>query len=369
MSQPPLTVLHVDTERGWRGGERQVLWIAEGQRARGHHPLVAARPGEALAEHAGRAGLAVVPCAPAGELDALAALSLRRVIRRERVQVVHAHTAHALALGAMAALGTPARLVVTRHTGFRLHANPFTRWKYGRARAVIAVSRDVERVLLEGGIERARITVVPSGVRLDRPVASPPLEVRHALGVPAGAPLVVMVGALGADKDPLTFVRAVDVAHRAVPTMRALLVGEGPLRGELEAEIARRGLADVVRLTGFRADADALIAAADVVALSSVHEGLGTVLVDAMALGKPVAATAAGGIPEVVVDGETGLLAPPRDADALGSAIARLLGDRELAARFGRAGLARAPLFSIENTVAGTLAVYERVIAAGSDGR
>ena len=171
MSARPLTVLHLDTERGWRGGERQALWLAERLARGGDRSLVAARPGEPLAERAAAAGLPVVPCAPAGEFDIAAALRLRGVVRRERVDIVHAHTGHAVALAALATLGTRARVVVTRRVDFRLRANPFTRWKYGRAAAIIAISRMVQRALEESGIAPSRIELVPSGVDLSRVIA------------------------------------------------------------------------------------------------------------------------------------------------------------------------------------------------------
>ena len=124
------------------------------------------------------------------------------------------------------------------------------------------------------------------------------------------------------------------------------------------------GLGDCVHLAGYRMDADSLMSVADVVALSSSDDGIGGVVIDAMSFGKPVAATAAGGIPEAVTNGETGLLVDVGDASALGGAIARLITDRELAQRMGANGIRRAPLFSIDNTVDRTLAVYERVLAA-----
>ena len=361
MTPHPLTVLHVNTERGWRGGERQTLWLAEGLALAGHRCMLAARPEQPLACRAAAAGITVVPCAPTLELDVISGLTLRRSVLNERVDIVHAHTAHAVALAAMAVSRTPARMVVTRRAAFRLRSNPLTRWKYHRADAIIAISNRVERALVDGGIDRALIAVVPSGVKLDRHVRA---ASRAELGVSADAPLVVMVGALTAEKDPVTFVRAVAAASRQVPAMHALLVGDGPLRGIVETEAARLGLASSLRLTGYRDDADALIAAADVVALSSVEEGLGSVLIDAMVFGKPVVATAAGGITELVVDGETGLLVAPGDAEALGAALARVIAEPGMAARLGAAALARAPRFSIENTVARTLAVYERVMSA-----
>lgn len=366
MTGRPLTILHVNTERGWRGGERQTLWLAQGLVHAGHRCMIAARPGEPLAERSAEAGLEPVLCAPLYEFDLAAARWLRRCILANGVHVVHAHTAHAVALAAMATRRTPARMVLTRRTGFRLRSNPFTRWKYGRADAVIAISKRVERSLVEGGMDPALIEVIPSGVPLDRDVTP---ASRAELGVRDDAPLVVMVGALTHEKDPITYVRAVAAAHNRVPLLRALLVGDGPLRGDVRAEVARLAMTEVLTLTGQREDADALIAAADIVVLSSVEEGLGSVLLDAMAFGKPVAATAAGGIPEVVVHDETGLLVEPRDAEALGAAIARIAEDRELAARLGAGARARAPRFSTDDTVARTLAVYERVLSPAASPR
>ena len=121
-------------------------------------------------------------------------------------------------------------------------------------------------------------------------------------------------------------------------------------------------LGGVIHLAGYRTDADALLAAANVVVLSSREEGMGSVLLDALAFGRPVAATRAGGIPEVVVDGESGLLAEVRDPEALGAAIARLLTDRDLASRLASRAQARAAEFSVERMTDRTIEVYERVI-------
>lgn len=366
MSDTPadaVRVVHLDTERGWRGGERQVLWLAEQLARTGHCGVVAARSGEPLALRAAAAGLAVVHCNPRTEFDPHAALRLRALVRRERMDIVHAHTAHAVALGAMATAGTAAELVVTRRVDFALRKNGFTRWKYDRASAIIAISGAVRDTLVAGGVDAARVSVVTDGIPLDRPIAAASIDALAALGVPAGSPLVVMVAALVRHKDPLTFVSAVSALRGRVPAARALLVGDGPLRQAVQSEISRLGLDDVLRLTGYRTDADALLAAASVVVLSSEQEGMGSVLLDAMALGKPVAATTAGGIPDIVIDAETGLLVPPHDGTALGDAIVRLLTDAALAERLGRAGAARAPLFSMERTAAATAAVYSRVLA------
>lgn len=361
-----MIIVHLDTERGWRGGERQALWLARAVAARGHVSIVAARPGEPFAQRAAEAGLSVEECSPRFEFDPVAVLALRDVLRRRGVQIVHAHTAHAVALAALATMGTAAKMVVTRRVDFRLRPNVGSRWKYGRSAAIIAISKAVAKALVESGIREDRIVIIPSGIDLTRTFSRAAPETLAELGVAAGAPLVVQVAQLVGHKDPLTFVRAIAEVRRRVPSVRALLVGDGPLRAAVESEVTRLGLSEVLRVTGYRTDADSLLAAADVVTLSSKEEGLGTVLLDAMSMGKPIAATAGGGIPETVQQGVCGLLSPVGDAVNLGSDIASILTDSALASRLSAGARNRANDFSVERTADLTLEVYARVIEARS---
>jgi L-malate glycosyltransferase len=358
----PLTVLHVDTERGWRGGERQLLWLATAIAAKGHRSIVAARAGEPLAAAARQRGLPVFPFSPRGEADVIAALRLRSFIRAENVQIVHAHTAHAVAFGALATIGTDAAMVLTRRVDFRLRDNPFSRWVYGRAKAIIAISSAVADALVASGIPRSRIEIVHSGIDLSRSLHPAPAERLAELGV-RGGPVVVQVAAFVPHKDPVTFVRAMAVVREKVPSVQALMLGEGPLRGEVESTRRALSLDDVIHAPGHVPDAEPILLAADVATLSSREEGLGTTLLDAMFFGIPVAACAGGGIAESIVNGETGLTAPVGDYDGLGRAIVRLLEDRPLAMRLATAGRARvAELFSMNRTAEKTLAVYERTL-------
>lgn len=358
-----MRILHIDTERGWRGGERQVLWLAQSLERRGHPSVVAAQPDEPLARRAREAGLEVAPCAPRFEADPAAVLDLRRRLRASSIDIVHAHTGHAVGLGALATLGTAVKLVVSRRVDFPLRRNIGTRWKYGRGAAIIAISRAVASVLSRSGIGPERIAVVPDGTDTHRLIAPASPETLASLGVRTGAPLIVQVAQLVPHKDPLNFVRAIAAARDRVPGLQALLVGDGPLRTEVDDTVRALGLATCLYATGYRQDADALLAAADVVVLSSREEGMGSVLLDALFLGKPIAATRAGGIPEVIEHGVSGLLAPVNDSAALGAQIAALLEDRALATRVAAAGRIRADDFSIERLTDRTLAVYERVLA------
>lgn len=359
-----LRVLHVDTERGWRGGERQALWLAREMDRRGHGSILAVRRGEPLSARAAEAGLTVVDCSPFGEIDPRAAWRLRGVIRDHRVDVVHAHTAHAVAVAALAMLGASVPLVISRRVDFPLRTNAGTRWKYGRASVVIAISQAVARVLATSGVAADRIVVVPDGVDVGRVVTRATPETLASLGVSANGRLIVQVAQLVGHKDPLNFVRAMARVVELVPGAQGLLVGDGPLRSDVEREVHRLGLESSVRLAGYRTDADSLLAVADVACLSSREEGMGSVLLDALAFGVPVAATRAGGIPEVIVDEECGLLADTEDPRGLGDAIARLIRDDALRARVLANAKPRANEFSVERMTDRTIAVYESVLAS-----
>ena len=356
-------VMHVDTERGWRGGERQALWLARELARRGNVSIVAARSGEPLDVRAREAHLDVVDCSPSFEVDPRAALRLRREVQKHRIDVIHAHTAHAVGIGALVTVGTPVRLVVARRVDFPLRPNPGTRWKYNRAASIIAISNAVARVLERSGIRSDRIHVVPDGVDTHRTVTPATRDALALLGVPIDAPLVVQVSQLVGHKDPVNFVRAVGHLHERLPHAHALLVGDGPLRSDVEAEVQRLGLQQVLHVTGYRTDADALLAAANVATLSSREEGMGSVLLDALAFGIPIAATKAGGIPEVVEDGESGVLAGVDDPIGLGDAMARLLTDDALASRLRRNAVVRANSFSVERMTDRTISVYETVFS------
>jgi glycosyltransferase involved in cell wall biosynthesis len=358
--------MQVNTARGWRGGERQVLWLTERLNALGVRSIVAAPPAEPLAAKLRERGLALVPFAPRGEWDLLAARRLARAASAAGAHILNAHDGHANTLAALAA-GRGRRLVLTRRVHHPLRRNLVSRWKFARADAVIAISRGVAGILTDCGVRGDKIHVVHSGVPLDRArrVATPDTLV--ALGIPRGAALVAFVGALVGHKDPLTFVRAMAVVHRRRPDVHGLVVGDGALRGRVAEEVAALGLGEVVRLAGHRADADELLAAATVFALSSSDEGLGTVVLDAMQLGVPLVATALEPVREVVRDGLDGLLVPPREPAALGERLLELLAEDPAAAarraRLAASAEARVHDFSADRTAAETLAVYRRVLA------
>ena len=353
-----MRVVHVDSARGWRGGQNQALLTARGMAARGHDVTVACQAGGTLAERARAAGLAVRELAFRGDLSPTAVLALAAAMRESRPDVVQLHDPHAVSAGLLARrLAGPAALVATRRVDFALRG-PLSRRKYAACDRVIAVSQAIAGVLGRGGLASERVRVVYEGVP-DRSALPGGREALRDLGIPEDAPVVGNVAALTGHKDQATLLEAAAKVVTRVPEARFVIVGEGELRGRLEARSRDLGLERRCVFAGFRADLDRLIPAFTVFCLSSHMEGLGTSLLDAMAFGVPVVATAAGGIPEAVQDGITGRLAPPRQPDALAAALLEALDDPGRRAAWGRAGRRRyEERFTADRMIDATLAVY-----------
>jgi L-malate glycosyltransferase len=357
--------LHIDTARTWRGGQNQVLVTVMGLRALGHRTLLVANPNGELRQRA-KEGLDLLPLAPRTEMDLNAAWRLSRVIKQLMPDVIHAHDPHAVAMAAMAlsmstGLAKPP-LVASRRVDFHLRGNSLSRWKYRQVDCFICASGAIRTMLIADGVPDVRAVVVHEGIDLEHIDAAPVARIHADLRLPHGAPIVGNVAALVPHKGQRHLIEAALLVLPHVPDARFVIAGEGELRPALERQIKEHHLEKHVLLAGFRPDALSLHKAFDIFVMSSITEGLGTSLLDAMACGKPVVATTAGGIPEVVVDRETGFLVAPRDHEAMASAITTLLKDGSLRQRMGEAGRARARVhFSAERMVQDTLRVYERV--------
>ena len=294
-----------------------------------------------------------------------AAWRLSRLIRQVRPDVIHAHDPHGVAMAAMAlSMSTEARkppLVVSRRVDFRMRGNSLSRWKYRQVDLFICASEAIRRILLSDGIPAERTVTVHEGIDLSRVDAAPPANLHAEFWLPHHAPVVGNVAALVPHKGQRHLIDAAALVVRQVPDARFIIAGDGELRSALERAVREHHLEKHVFLAGFRPDVLSLHKGFDVFVMSSVTEGLGTSLLDAMACRRPVVATTAGGIPEVVVDGETGILVPPRDHEAMAAAIVKLLQEPQLRERMGHAGLVRARRrFSAEQMVHDTLRAYQQ---------
>ena len=354
--------LHIDTSRTWRGGQRQVLLTILGLRERGHRAVLVAHPDGELARRASE-GHDLIRLAPRAELDLHAGWKVSRIIKELKPEIIHAHDPHAVALASLAvsfstAADCPA-IVASRRVAFPLKRHAFSRWKYHQVDCFIAASEAIQQMLVENGVDRSRIVTVYEGIDIARVQAEPVANIHAEFWLPTHAPIVGAVGALTQEKGHKYLIDAAALVVREVPDARFVIFGEGDLRPSLERQVKELHLEKHVLLPGFRPDILAFVRAFDLFVMCSLHEGLGTSLLDAMAAGKATVASETGGIPEVVAHGETGLLVPPREGQALASAIAGLLKDAGRRTAMGRAGLERVKkVFSAERMVEKTLEVY-----------
>ena len=358
--------LHVDTARTWRGGQNQVLLTVLGLRALGQRAALVAHPEGELRRRAAE-GTDLYPFAPRMEMDLAAAWSLSRLMRDLQPDVVHAHDAHAVAMTALAlSLGSTkltTTFVAARRVDFHIGKNAMSRWKYRQVDCFICASSAIQAMLVNDGIQPDRTTVVYEGIDLGHVAAAPALNVHKEFWLPHGAPIVGNVAALVPHKGQRYLIEAAALVLQRVPDARFLIVGSGELEQSLQQQIKRHHLEKHIFLTGFRPDILSVHKGFDLFVMSSVTEGLGTSALDAMACGRAVVATLAGGLSEVVDHGETGLLVPVRNPEALADAIVQLLTDQTLREEYGRTGLGRAQRrFSADRMVAETAAVYEAVV-------
>jgi glycosyltransferase involved in cell wall biosynthesis len=358
--------LHIDTAQTWRGGQNQVLLTVNGLRSLGHRTMLVAHPSGELRRRAAE-GLELVPIASRSEIDLRAAWRLSRVIRQLSPDIVHAHDAHATAMAALAipmagAAALPPALIVSRRVDFHLRGHSFSRWKHRQVDCFIAASEAIRTMLVADGVAADRTVTVHEGIDVDRIRATAPVNVHEICFLPRHAPLVGNVAALVPHKGQRHLIDAAHLVVRELPDARFVIFGEGELREQLERQVREHRLEKHVVLPGFRPDVVGCIKDFDLFAMSSVTEGLGTSLLDAMACSRAIVATRVGGIPEIVEAGRTGVLVPPRDPAEMAKAIVRLLGDEESRRRMGEAGLARvSQRFTVDRMVAETAGVYERV--------
>ena len=326
--------------------------------------LVAHREGE-LFRRASE-GPDLVPLAPVNEIDLATAWKLSKIIRDWKPQIVHAHDPHAVSMTSLAlSFAAPEprpKTIASRRVDFHLQSHAFSQWKYRQVDGFIAASHAIKQILVSDGIPAGRIEVVHDGIDVEKIQHRPVIDVHAEYWLPHGVPVIVNVGALVGHKGQKYLIEAMPLVLREVPDAHLIIFGEGDLRAPLEKQIKQLSLAKRVLLPGFREDVMSLMKSADLFVMSSVTEGLGSAVLDAMAMGHAVVGTRAGGIPEAVVPDETGLLVEPADAKALAAAIVRLLKDAALRKQLGEAGRARVTEhFGVDRLVDGTLEAYSRI--------
>jgi glycosyltransferase involved in cell wall biosynthesis len=358
-----MRVLHLDEQTGWRGGELQASWLMQGLVRRGHQVWLAGRPGSRFLEDPhGGAEITRIALPLRSELDIGSAWRLARLVREERIDIVHAHTSHMHSLACLVRMLAPGvKVVAHRRVSFPPKRDPLNRMKYRGPDRIVCVSGRVREVLLEYGLPPQQLTLVYSAVDAAR-LQVPPAD-RASLGVQPGERMLFSAGALVDQKDHATLLDAFKMVLKEQPACRLILAGEGSLRATLEAKVATLGIADHVVFLGQRSDVPAITRAADLYVSSSLSEGLGTSVLEALGSGTPVVATSAGGVGEMVINNQTGRLVPTANPAALAEAMLDALCQPEESQRMASNSKRLVEdQFGVDRMVEGNIAVYGELV-------
>ena len=365
----PLNLVHVTAERGFSGGEAQVFLLLEGLRKRGHTNRLICPPGSRAEEEARRRDIEVRTVPMTSDLSWAGLRGIGRALREAGPDLVHLHSGRATWLGAIAAWQASLPALTTRRMDRPVRPGWRTRFLYGRAlRRAVAISEAVARCLSQGGVPDTAIRVVPSAVEPERlHPRRPRPAVRAELGAAEHEDVLLAVASLHERKGLDVLLEALALLARDGRRPTLWIAGEGPRRGALETLAKQRGVAGQLRILGRRGDVADLLGACDLFVMPSRREGLGVAALEAMALGRPVVASRAGGLAESVQHERTGLLVPPDDPEPLARALDRLLTDPVLRARLGAAGPERIrERFSAQAMIDGYERIYEEILAPGA---
>jgi glycosyltransferase involved in cell wall biosynthesis len=355
-----LTLLYVDTEHFWRGGQEQLFSLMQGMQERGHTVCLASPDDAPLGQRAREIDIQTDAFEQRNEMSLRAFVRLRRILRKRRFDVIHFNTPRAIVAGSlMGRLEGVKVSISSRRVNFPLKSW-FSRLKYNWLQdGIITVSDTIRETLLSGGVKASLIQVIYEGVDLHWIDCQQPVGDR--LG--NGNLVVGTVAHFSHEKGHETLLKAAASLASRFGNVTYLLVGDGELRARLHRLTEELKIASHVSFTGFRSDCEALMKHFDVFCLPSRSEGLSSAILSAMANRLPVVATNVGGIPELVVNGQTGLLVEPDNPPQLAGALSRLLDSRELRRQLGHEGRRRIEShFTLDRKLDETESLYRRLL-------
>jgi len=359
------TTVQMGTRLAWHGGEGQMFNLAKGLRERGHRVVIVAPPKSEMVKRFGSEGFEVRELAVRTDFDLLAALKLKKILKKIKPDIYHCHDARSVLVGTLAArVARVKKNVVSRRVDFRIKS----RWKYRIwTDKIIAISEAVKRVLLACGLPEQFVAVVRSGInphrfRLDRDFTR--TRAREYLGAGRDIFAIGNVARLENHKGHVYLLEAMPAVLKEIPNAVLFLVGSGELDRSLRKKAAELGIENSVVFLGHREDVPKLLRAFDLFVMPSHLEGLCTSLMDAMQCEVPVIGTDAGGIPEIIAHGHNGIVVPKQNPAALGGAVIELFRDEGKRNRFTRAGVRTIhEHFTDRSMVDGTIEVYRELLA------
>jgi len=368
MGKESIKVLHIDTEKSWRGGQQQVAYLLEAMWSKGYQTALVCQPQSQIQKYCAERKFPHFPIRMFSEVDFIAGMRIGWLCRKNGYKILHLHSGHALAIGLWAKLFYPKlKLIAVRRVDFHINKNWFSRLKYKTRllNKIICISEAIKKVLIEDGIPLEKMVTIHSGVDIHKfDGVAPDRNLKQRDEIPSDHLIVGTVAAMVGHKDYPNLLQAARIVIDRQDKITFCAVGDGSKKSSI-LDLARElGLGKRFVFAGFQKDIGQFLKLFDIFVLASHLEGLGTSLLDAKAVGLPVIACDTGGISEAVIHGKDGLLTPPKNEHALAEAILMLANDSELRQKLGANAQETVKRFDIQNTVNKNLLLYEDVLAS-----
>lgn len=357
-----MKVLHIDTEKSWRGGQQQAVYLYEGMLKKEYECGFLCCPGSALQQYFKENNLHCHLLTFNGEFDLSAGFKLSQLCRKNAYDILQLHSSHSLSWGLMAKFFYPhLKLVATRRVVYPINKNIFSSFKY-KTKAVnkiVAISENIKEILISCGVPETKITVIHSGIDINKFTnVAVPENLKELWHIPEKSIMVGTVAAFTREKDYPNFLQSAALALKENQELFFMAVGDGVLLQEMQKMALELGLQGHIVFTGFQKEVGQLLQILDIFVLASSAEGLGTSILEAMSVGLPVIGTKTGGIAEMIKSGENGLLVSPKNPVELSQAILKLANDRALREIYGKKALQSVQEFSKEQMVDKYLGLY-----------
>lgn len=362
-----MTILHVSTPVGWRGGEQQVANLSAALTNDGIIQVILCPEGSALADRMMNTSVPVTTFPKRGLLNLAIATKIHKLCREGHFDIIHCHDAHAHTAAVLAAsfFKTKIPLVVSRRVNFPISSSPLSKWKYNHpaVKKIICVSFAVREMASRAIRDKSTLAVVHSGIDPEKySTETPDRKLLNELFLDPTTTLIGNIGALDRHKDYNTFIHTAALIRKTAPSTHFIIAGKGPEEHNIRKLIKTLNLTEHVHLLGFREDVADVLQSLDLFLMTTISEGLGTIILEAFAAGVPVVATRTGGIPEMVEDEVTGLLSSPGDINTFASATLRILKDPALKKQLIENAKTRVTEFSYQATAQKTAAIYREVL-------
>ena len=361
-----ISILHIDSEYGWRGGQQQAVYLFDGLIKRGFKTKFICQPNSKLSAYFKFNKLPFQEIRMRGEVDLISAYKIAKICKKQNYDIIHAHSAHALSIGILAKLFYPKiQIIAARRVDFHLRNNVFSKFKYrtNLVSKIVCISKGIEKILLEDRIAKEKLRVIHSGIDLHKFDGVNRLsDFRKIYNINENDIIVGTVAALVGHKDYPNLLKSAELVLSKKDNVTFVALGDGKNEKEIKELAANLDLKNKFIFLGYKSKVGEIIKNYDIFVISSKKEGLGTSILDAQSIGLPVIGTKTGGIPEAVYHNKNGLLVSPENHLELSQAIIKLVDNKKLRDKFSQEAKLSVKKFDIELTVEKNIRLYKECL-------